>query len=270
MQKIFLAQAAAILIAFSSVILPVVPTRALAANSCDAGGGQAGFKVGGHTFGSVVTLCAKYVADQTTVHSVSPGAGRSAPKPPHKAVKPAKPSGAAKPLDAKAKLWLLRRRLALQANNSFSPNPLLIRSSPNITKLGQSVTISVKRNRQFRIAYLLSRFVAVRFTPIKITFHFDSTTRPKYGAAPFGASVRFFSTGFHTIRAIVTYRAEYRVAATKVWQKVAGEPALAALPARVFVVRKPSTPRPPAAKTKRAYLVADDCLSQLENVGCLN
>ncbi len=271
MRKIFLVQAAAIFILFSTVVMPFAPTIALATNTCDAGLGKPGFKVGGRTLGSVVTLCAKYVADHTAGHSIAPLANGAGMGQDHHAFKPKHSKSIAEPLDVKAKLRLLHRRLAMAANNSFSPNPLIIRSSMGTAKLRQPVIISVAHNRQFRLAYLLSRFVALRFTPIKIDFHVDAKARQKYSfTRPFSSSVRFFSTGFHTIRALVTYRAEFRVNGSKLWQNVPGEPVLAALPTRVLVIQKPAHPRDPEPTTKRSYLVADDCLSQLENIGCLN
>lgn len=263
MRKLFIAPAFAIFIAFVLVTLPTSVSRALALSPCEAGGAKPGFSVDGRTYGSVVTLCAKFVADQTKPKPlVPPRANRPALAPPK--IKP-------KPLDADQRAKLRHRRLAKNGNNSFAPTALVIVASAKSTKPRTQVKVTVAHARQFRTAYLINRFVALRFTPIKIDFHLDAKTRiTAKSREPFGSSVKFLNNGWHIIRGIVTYKAEFRVNGEKLWRPVVGAPTLAALPARVLVTSDPASTQDPSQSLGTPYLVADDCLLRPQNRGCLN
>ena len=268
MRKKFLAPALALFIAFALVSTPSVPFKAMAVESCLPGNKQTGFLVGAHTWGSAVTLCARFVADQTKLKTSKRAVG-DAKKP--SALKPNQPKGADKPMSPRQRQKLLHRRMARSGANSFTPTPLIILASHYTVKLKTDVALTLQHPRQFRTAYLLSRFVSLRFTPVKTEFHFDSKTRLSAGSrAPFGSSVRFLSLGWHVIRGIVTYRAEFRVNGEKLWRLVIGAPTLAAVPARVLVVKDSGSQAPAQGLHRRPYLVYKDCTLQLENVGCLN
>jgi hypothetical protein len=268
MRKILVAHTLAVFIAFSVIGVQIAPLKALAVDSCQNAGGNPGFNIDGKTWGSVVTLCANYVAEITETKLSSSNVRKVIPHSKPRLAEPAKPKVAPKPIDAKMRAKLLHRRLAMRGKNSFQPTALTILSSASIAKPGQQVKISVFHNQQFRMAYIATKFVALRFTPSKIDFHFDPKTRGILSPSePFGSSVRFISEGMHIVRALVTYRAEFRVNGDKRWQTVAGAPTMAALPAKVLVV---SAANPPASAHKPAYLVADDCLFHLQNLGCLN
>ena len=271
MKKIIVAQALALFIAFTVVGLQVAPVKAMAANSCENGSAKPGFHIDGKTWGSVVTICAKYVAELTGAKLSSIGPGKAKPPSKPEVAEPAKPKFAPKKINPKIRVTLLHRRLAMRGKNSFQPTALTILSSVSVAKLGQQVRLSVFRGRQFRMAYLATKFVALRFTPTQIAFHFDAktleTSRPN---EPFGSSVRFLSEGPHIVRALVTYQTEFRVNGEKLWRTVVGAPTLAARPARVLVVPEATPPGPHLGAQKPAHLVADDCLLHMQNMGCLN
>ena len=267
MRKNYFAPAFAIFIAFLLVALPTSINKALALNACEAQQTKPGYSVDGRTYGSVVMLCANFVADQTRAKPNAPAVTVPAPTKKPRAVPPKiKP----KPLDPGQRAKLLHRRLAMKGNNSFSPTALLILASAKSTKPRTQVSVTVAHPTQFRTAYLINRFVSLRFTPVKINFHYDAKTRiVSKAGAPFGSSVKFLTHGWHVIRGIVTYRCEFRVNGEKLWRPVVGAPTLAARPARVLVLSGPASNQDDSQRGK-PYLVADDCLFRPENRGCLN
>ena len=274
MKKILVVQTLAVFIAFSVVGLHLAPAKAMAANICENSTSGPGFHVEGKTWGSVVTICANYVAEltDTKLSSSAIRKKKSETSKPEKS-KPEKSKAVPKKTDPKIRIRMLHRTLAMRGKNSFQPTALTILSSASVTKPGQQVRLSVFHGRQFRMAYIMNRFVSLRFTPTQIVFHFDSKTLVTPGPSQhFESSVRFVSEGSHTVRAVVTYQAEFRVNGEKIWRNVVGSPTLAARPARVLVIAEaaPPTPTNPPSARKPAHLVADDCLLHFQNIGCLN
>jgi hypothetical protein len=267
MKKFQLAHLSAIFIIFSLVLAQQSSSRAEAAGFCAAGPNRPGFSVGSQTRGSVVTLCGKYTADHAEpVANVSkPIAGAPTVR--------TKPAPLTKPraVDPKTAVRLLHRRLARQGESSFSPTKLVILARPGSVTPRQIVKVHVAHQNQFRTAYLLSRFVSLRFTPLKIDLSFDAKAHTVHNApANFEASVFFKTPGFHTVHGIVTYRAEYRLSGAKTWQSISGQVQLAAIAAKIFVTSSKVKPSQPGGFANKALLVANDCSKNGALAGCLN
>jgi|GEM_PF-1442228 len=277
MTKIRIVQLSVLFVVFSLVASGQSTSKALAANqtgadspslgSCQSASTTPGFSIGSQTRGSVVTLCGKFVADQT-----------ASPKPkPSRSLRPKMPitqprkTPEVQPVDSRQAQKLLHRKLAKQGETSFSPSQLVILATPGNLRPLKFFQVTVAHNRQFRTAYLLGRFVALRFTPIRIDLHFDAAAKVKsQNPKLFRAMVGFKSLGPHTIRGIVTYRSEYRLNGSKAWQAIDGQPQLAAIAARVLVSKQNQPSTLPAKNGKKPLLVANDCLENPLLLGCLN
>lgn len=236
------------------------PSRSFAADCQPAS--KPGFNVDSQSRGSVVTLCAHFVAVQTKPvpaksPKLLPGPGLST-----------KPKTAPKP-DPELARRLLHRKLARDGQSSFSPQGLIIRVDKAATLINRQVEIVVAHGAQFHTAYLLNRFASLRFIPLRIDFHFDSFSRPSRVSA-FGGRVSFKKRGWHTIRGIVTYRAEYRLSGTASWVRIVGQQQVAAVAARVWVTSKSGTEPLPPELASKPLLVANDCTQKRVWVGCLN
>ena len=219
---------------------------------------KSGFSLGGQSRGSSVKLCAKFVVDKTITK----------PKVPPKA-KPTIPvkSKVSKPsLSVPAKPD--HRRRVSQAGNMFSPTALGIRATPALINPRETVAVEVSNSRQYRTAYLLGRFVALRFTPLRIDWKVSPSSRSTFKTSgPLAATLSIAKSGTWAVRGFVDFKAEYRSNGATAWHEVAGNLQLAALPASVVVSNDSLVA---TLHQKRPYLVFDDCLKIEQSIGCLN
>jgi hypothetical protein len=268
MTKFRFAHLSVLLITFSLLAAGQPSSKAFAAGFCQNQSAKPGFSVGSATRGSVVTLCGKFVAQKAL-----PIKKVAKPKSPPDAKRQPKPKNPPRPtlIDPKTAAKLLHRRLAMAGETSFTPSQLLIRANPTATKPNTKVVVSIDHATQFRTAYLIGRFVGLRFIPVKIDLHFDAATKvAKLWPTKFAAKVSFKTKGTHAIRGIVTYRTEYRISGSKEWMRVAGNPQLAAIATKVFVAAKHSSSPVDMLFNSRPLLVANDCPETGGAVGCLN
>ena len=251
-------QISVLFIVFLLISLQQTATRAQASEQC-APSQKVGFNLAAQTRGSVVTLCGRFVAQKAA--TVLP---KQKPAPSPKLSKP-------QVLDPQAALKLFHRKLARAGETSFSPSQLLVLANPVATKPNVPVAIRLAHHRQYRTAYLVGRFVSLRFTPTLVTVHLDAKSRLiNLKARAFEGTVRFLTTGYHAIRAIVTYQSEYRLNGSKDWIQIAGIPQLAAVPARVLVSKRQNVREVLPKPGKKPLLVANDCLLSAGLAGCLN
>jgi len=226
--------------------------------NCSPAPVKSGFSVGGQSRGSLVKLCAKFVVDKT---AVTPKA-----KPKARPSIPVKSNGPIpSPLPAKVE----HRRRVSNAGNMFSPSALTIKATPTEVKVRQRIEINLSNSRQYRIAYLLGRFVALRFTPLRADLSLNPLGRSEVEkTGPFSAKISFGQPGSWKVRGIVYYRADYRPNGASTWREVPGELHLAAVPETILV--RTSGAEVKGVSKKRAYLVLDDCLKFEKRIGCLN
>ena len=269
MTKFRLIHLGVLFVAFSLVFSGQNASKALASSSCTPPTKALGFSVGSQTRGSVVTLCGHFIADTTLTTKPKPSSPQTSPAPSNPKT-PAK-KVVAKPLGQKQLAKLRHRRLAMLRESNFSPTHLVIAARPTAVARSQSVKVSLGHPRQHRTAYLLGRFVSLRFTPIDVSLHFDKGAKvASVNRAGFTASVAYKNLGWHTIRGLVTYRADYRLNGSNTWRVIDGTVQLAAIPARVLVSAEESNaPKSPKISNK-PLLVANDCLENRFLAGCLN
>ena len=239
--------------------LALADSPSLRNQNCVPESNKPGFTLGGENRGSSVTLCAKFIVDKTVL--------KPSPRP-----KPSVPSGSTgKKATQPKKTKPDRRRTVSKSGNTFSPTALPILATPKAVKPHQPIKLQISSSRQYRTAYLLGRFVALRFTPLRAELHLNLQSRSKIKTAgPFSADLSISKIGTWQVRGFINYKAEYRANGSTTWHTVAGELQLPAKPASIRVSKRTTDIDPKPATQKHAYLVFEDCLNFADRIGCLN
>ncbi|MEY4366985.1 MAG: hypothetical protein RLZ28_400 [Actinomycetota bacterium] len=218
-----------------------------------------GFNLGGENRGSSVTLCAKFIVDKTVL--------KPNPRPKPSVLPVSSGANTVEPKKTKPD----HRRMVSKSGNTFSPSASPIMATPKTVKPRQPVKLQISSSRQYRTAYLLGKFVALRFTPLRAELHLNPQSRSKIKTTgPFSADLTISRSGTWQVRGFINYKAEYRANGSPTWHTVAGELQLPAKPASIKVSKPISEVDPKPSTQKHPYLVFEDCLNFSGRIGCLN
>jgi hypothetical protein len=143
-----------------------------------------GFNLGGENRGSSVTLCAKFIVDKTVL--------KPNPRPKPSVLPVSSGANTVEPKKTKPD----HRRMVSKSGNTFSPSASPIMATPKTVKPRQPVKLQISSSRQYRTAYLLGKFVALRFTPLRAELHLNPQSRSKIKTTgPFSADLTISRSG---------------------------------------------------------------------------
>lgn len=183
---------------FTSLILALSllltsPPQAEAAGCRNAGPKQNNLTLGSQVDGKIFTIC----ADQATIKKTTNTKGKTKPQPVRTNPK----------VNPVGQVVFSYQKFGNSTRVTFKPvPPKLIRVTSGQLSLNQQVDFKVDQSVKLGANWVFGNRLGVRFTPISVTTKFSDGQV----SATFNPNRSFAQPGVYQLRAVVTYRVEYR------------------------------------------------------------